>query len=71
MWAFVDIGFAGGVVMVIILVVLMIRESRTNSSRISSRDKARIDRRCNEGVAKIEERMAEFKKEYPDLFADE
>lgn len=71
MWAFVDIGFAGGMVMIIIFAVWVVRDCRANNSRINPRDKSRINRRCDEEIRKTEERMAEFMKERPDIFADE
>lgn len=71
MWAFVDVGFAGGVVMIIITSIWVISDCCANNSRISHRDKARIDRRCDEEIQKTEKRMEEFAKERPNLFTNE
>lgn len=63
--------FEIGIIGTIIVIIYTVKYFRGNRPDTSRSWKERVDCRCKEEVRKVEERMEEFKKERPDIFADE
>lgn len=69
MWAFIDIGFAGGIVATIFMVAFVVRyfrEKRREERSKSADDpkwKARVARHCEEEGRKFDEWYARHKKD--------
>ena len=62
MWAFVDIGFTGGLVATILLVVWGIKAYRSGKGSWGKRDEERCERENEELQKWIEEQREEYRK---------